>query len=244
MKQEYELIQSNTGKLLLVWFGGFALVMVMAIKTSDWLLVDASKNLHLAWFMVVILGGMFLLYRIGKAVSAVPMLVTVAQDHLTIAKPKSGEETRVPFAQIVAYRASSFNGAETLRLTLKDERKLQVKINSRLYEGQDFSGMVAAFEAAVGNFQQLAGPAVVVRRERNFFEKPLSTLLLGLLTAGLAWAVWAIVSKALPVKGNMFALLSSYLAYFAAWYAARERRNQPAAQAEAARGAGPAASAA
>ena len=51
MKQDFELIQSNTGKLLLVWLGGFVLVMAVAIIGNELLLADASKNLQLAWFL-------------------------------------------------------------------------------------------------------------------------------------------------------------------------------------------------
>lgn len=151
-------------------------------------MAGASQDLQLAWFGVVVLGGMCLLYRLRKAVRAVPTGMSMAADRLTIYEPQSGEETQVLFAEIAAYRASRFNGTEALRLTLKDERTLDVKINSRLYGGQDFGGLVAAFEAAVGHFQQAASPAATVQREQNFFEKPILTLVLALLTACLAWA--------------------------------------------------------
>jgi membrane protein implicated in regulation of membrane protease activity len=226
MEQDFELIQSNTTRLLLVWVGGFALVIAVAIMGIKLLGAGASKNLQLAWFMVVLLGGMYLLYRVGKAVSAVPTRVSVRSAQLTIVKPKSGEEIHVPFAHLTAYRASSFNGAEALRLTLKDASKLEVKVNSRLYDNQDFSGMVAAFETAVDHFQQAAGPASAVRRERNFFEKPISTLVLVVFTAGLVWAGWVVATGTRPVKGNHFMVLSSYIAYLVSWHAARERRNQ------------------
>lgn len=219
-------MQSSTGTLLGMWFGRFAVVLAVAIAGRAWLLAGASQNLQLAWFGVVVLGGMCLLYRLGKAVSAVPTGVSVAADRLTIYEPQSGEETQVLSAEIAAYRASRFNGAGALRLTLKDGRTLHVKINSRLYGGQNFGGLVAAFEAAVGHFQQAANPAAVVRRGHNFFEKPISTLVLALFTACLAWARWVQVTGPNPVKANLFMVVSSYIAYFASWHAARERRAQ------------------
>lgn len=227
MPQDFELVQTNTGKLLLVWVGGFAVVLAVAIKGNDLLLTGASKNLHLTWFLGVVLGGLYGLYRLGKAVSAVPTVVRVAPDRLTIFTPHSGEETQVPFADLAAYRASSYNGAEALRLTLHDARRLHVKINSRLYDGQDFGGMVAAFETAVGRFRADAGPAVAVRRERSFFEKPVSTVVWAVFTAFLVGTGWVIVTGPHPVKGSLFMALGSYLSYSAAWYSARARRNQP-----------------
>ena len=230
MKQEFELIQSSIGKSLLVWLGGLPLVTAVAIGGPFWLLAGASKNLQLAWIGVIFPGGIYLLYRLGKAVSAVPTRVTVAADRLTIYKLRSSEETQVPFTQLAAYRASRLNGAQVLRLTLKDDRKLQVRINSQLYSGQDFDGMVVAFEAAVGHFQQGAGPAAAVRQERTFFEKPVSTLLLVLFTAFLVWAGWVVTTGPRPVTGNVFVCLGSYLTYLVSWYTARGRRNQPDGQ--------------
>jgi hypothetical protein len=226
MNQDFELIQSNTSKLLLVWLGGIALVIAVAIMGLKLLGTGASQNLELAWLMVSLLGGVYLLYRVGKVVSAVPTRVSVRSAQLTIVNLKSGEEIHVPFAHLMAYRASSFNGAEALRLTLKDASKLEIKVSSRLYDGQDFSGMVAAFETAVTHFQQAAGPASAVRRERNFFEKPISTLVLVVFTAGLVWAGWVVATGVRPVKGNHFMVVSSYIAYLVAWHAARERRQQ------------------
>lgn len=226
MKQEFELVQSNTGRLLLMWLGGLVLVTAVAIWGSVQLLAGAGKNIQFAWLGLVMVGGVYVLHRSAKAVGAVPTRVTVAPDRLTIYQPQSSEETQVLFSQIAAYRAWNYNGAHALRLTLKDERKLQLRINSQLHSDQDFGGMVAAFEAAIAHFQQESGPATLVRRERNFFEKPISTLLLVLLTAFLVGVVYVLVTKHLPVKGSLFVGLGSYITYLASWYAARERRNQ------------------
>ncbi|GAB3650363.1 hypothetical protein GCM10027594_25610 [Hymenobacter agri] len=224
MKQEFELIKTNVARLLLVWVVGLVVVLTVAVKGLD-LLEATSKNGRMVWFFVVVGGGFYLLYRIGKAVSGVPLVVVVAPDRLTI-MPQTSEETQVLFSEIMAYRASSFNGAEELRLTLKDASKLKINVSSRLYDNKDFDGMVQAFETAVGMHQtQLGQPAAVVR-ERTFFEKPISTIVLVLFTAGMVWAVWMIATSPRPVRGSTFSALGSYLVYVGAWWAARERRNE------------------
>ena len=227
MQQAFELIQSNTGKLLLMWMGGLALVTAVAIGGSVWLLAGAGPAPVAAWLGVVVLGGAYGLHRLGKTVSAVPTRVTVSPDRLTIYLPRSGEETPVPFAQLAAYRASRYNGAEALRLTLKDGRKMQIKINNQLHNGQDFAGMVAAFEAALGHYQQASGPAAAVQRERSFFEKPVSSWVFGAFTAALAWVGWFLATGPHPVKSSLFVALGSYISYATAWHGARARRNQP-----------------
>ena len=219
-------MQTNTPKLVLVMAGSLAVLLLVAFKGGDLLGIAPGSTLEKAWLLGTLGIGLVLLYRGVKAAGALPTLVTVAPDQLLIAKPRTGEETQVPYAQLASYRASSFNGNDELRLTLADGRRVKVAVSTQLYGEQPFGEMVAAFEAAIGAHPRPAGAAQPVVRERSFFEKPISTYLLVVFTAFLAGAVWLLVTNDRPARGgSLIGVIGSYVAYIAAWLAARERRN-------------------
>ena len=226
MRQGFELIQTNTTKLLLVMFGSLAVLLLVAFKGGDLLGIAAGSTLEKAWLLGTLGVGVVLLYRSVKAAGALPTLVTVTPDQLLLLKTQTGEETQVSYAQLAAYRASSFNGNEELRLTLADGSRVKVAVSTQLYGEQPFGEMVAAFEAAVGAYPRPADAAQPVVRERSFFEKPVSTYLLVVFTVFLAATVWLLITSDRSVRGgSLIGAVGSYMAYVAAWLAARERRN-------------------
>ncbi|MDO7846295.1 hypothetical protein Q5H92_08010 [Hymenobacter sp. M29] len=177
------------------------------------------------WYIGVVGAGLVGLYRACKAAGAIPTRVTVGPDRVVVLKIRASEEVQVPYAQVAAYRAQSFNGSEELRLTLKDGSRYKVSVNSQLYGEQPFGAMVAAFEAALGAHPQPAGAAHPVVREPTFFEKPISTVVLVAFTALLVWAAWMILTNDRQVRGgSLIGALGGYAAYVASWLAARERR--------------------
>jgi hypothetical protein len=225
MKQEFELTQTNTLQLALVLFGGLAGLLLLTFKGAGLLGIAADSTLEKAWYIGTAGVGLVLLFRACKAVGAVPTLVTIAPDRLLILKTRTGEEVQVPYTQIAAYRAQTFNGNDELRLTLHDGRRHKVVANTQLYGDQPFGAMVAAFEAALAAHPRPADAAQAVVREPTFFEKPLSTVVLVALTAFLAWAAWMILVHDRAMKaGSLIGALGGYAAYVAAWLAARERR--------------------
>lgn len=225
MKQEFELTQTNSLRLLAVLFGGLAVLLLVAIGGGKLLNVEANGTLEKVWCIGFVGAGLVGLYRACKAAGAVPTLVTIGPDRLLVLKTRASEEVQVSYSQIAAYRASSFNGNEELRLTLKDGSRQKVVINSRLYGEQPFGAMVAAFEAALGAYPQPAGLEHAVVREPTFFEKPISTFMLVAFTAFLVWAAWILLTDDRPVRGgSLIGALGGYAVYVAAWLAARKRR--------------------
>lgn len=180
----------------------------------------------MAWPFVVISGGLYLLFRFGKKLVAIPTHVTLASDSLTILNQQNGKESRIPFDQIALYRAANLNGNGELRLTLRDGSKQAVRANSRLYGEQDFDEMVRTFEAGMTKHHPLAGQDGGVIRETTFFEKSISMVLMVLLTAALAWLTWDIMTSDQPFKASVVIAYSTYSGFAASWYASREGRRR------------------
>lgn len=226
MKQEFELTQTNSLKLVALFLAGLAAMFLIAFQGGKLLKAAQHDTLEKVWYIGVLGVGLVALYRGCKAVGAVPTLVTVGPDRLLVLKTQTSEETQVPYAEIASYRAMSFNNRDELRLTLKDGSRCKVAVSSQLYGEQPFAAMVVAFEQAIGTYQPPDGAAQAVVRERTFFEKPISTFVLVALTAFLVFAVWVVLTSDRPARlGGQIGALSAYAAYVAAWLAARERRN-------------------
>ena len=85
--------------------------------------------------------------------------------------------------------------------------------------------MVEEFELAMAEYAQV-GQQQPVRRERTFFEKPLSTLVMVVFTGAMVFILWHLITTDKPVRGSAFTSLGAYIAYAAAWLAGTKRRNE------------------
>ena len=97
---------------------------------------------------------------------------------------------------------------------------------------QDFEHRLAAFADVAtplpaGEHATSAELGRRARREKSFFEKPVSTVGLLVFSATLAFTIKQVATGALPMRGNFVLIGGSYLSYLAAWLAAAKQRKQP-----------------
>ncbi|MBJ6110310.1 hypothetical protein JAO73_14900 [Hymenobacter sp. BT523] len=218
-------MQYHTGKLLLVWLGGIVAILVVAAMGLNTGLAAANSIVRTIWFLAIVIGGMYGLFRVGKSISAEPTLVVIDGNGLAVLNQKTGETRLMRFSEIAAYRFTDFNNAEQFRVTSTDGTKLKIAINTKLSNGQSICRIVEAFEAELGVYQIQAGEIRPTLREKTFFEKPISTAVMALLFIGLAWLLWSVFTSAKPVKwGSLFLVCGNVLIYFSAWLAASGKR--------------------
>lgn len=210
--------------ILLVTLGGALLLLVGSIKFID--LLDAfGPPVRIICFLLLLVGGAFGLYRLVRKVGGEPVMVIIAPGQLTVLNHKTGNEKQAPFNNIAAYRYQNFNNVEELRLKLKDGSRLKLAINTMFQDGQNFTGMVQAFEAALGRHQAEHGETVGTLCEKTFFEKPISTVVMVGLTAVVAELTYSVFTNEKPVKwGSLMLVYSSCATYAAAWLVASRQR--------------------
>lgn len=225
MKREFELLMPNTARLLLIWLGGLVLVIGLALGGMV-LLLKVHPYLGIGWFVAAFGGGMWGMLRLAKTLGSDPNLVTLTAHSLTVLNRRTGQEQLLLFAELAAYRFSAFNGAEKLRLSTRDGRRLTLAVNTQMHEDQSLMELVGEFEAALELHRERNGEAGGPVREKSFFEQKISTLVLVLFTAALVLLTVLLVMSDKPVRGNVFGGYVLYIAYLVAWYAARERRSQ------------------
>jgi hypothetical protein len=203
-----------------VLLGSFALLGI-----SGWVITQVDNKALLLLFLTGIVGGGgYLGWRAYKRAAVVPARLTITPTQLRVEdlRPVPRLSHTLPLADIATYRYSNYNEVQELRLLPVAAPLLKLRSAGMVAPAGDFAGMLAAFEQAIG---ALPNPAnMASRREKSFFEKPISTYLLVLFTLLLAGAGWLIFTSGRALKGNMLGVLGTYLAYLAAWRAAAERR--------------------
>jgi hypothetical protein len=95
---------------------------------------------------------MYASFRVIKKWSSEPAEIVIAADTLFITNLGSGATRNLPFAAIAAYRHSSFNSDDILRLTLRDGSKTKLVVSGIFQSGQgeQFAAMVQELEGALG----------------------------------------------------------------------------------------------
>lgn len=214
---------TRTGLLTtLLLLGSFAL-----LGLSIWALMQAGAMVGGLLALAIVGGGGYAGWRAYQRAAVVPLQLTITPTelHLEDLRPVPRWSQTVRLGDITTYRYYNVNNTEELRLNRAGMSPLKLRSAGILADGSNLAALVAAFEQAIEAVPQPAG--LGVRRERTFFEKPISTYLLGLFTLLFAALAWEIVSGALPVRGSLFTALGSYVTYVAAWRLAAARRNAP-----------------
>ncbi|MBH8557932.1 hypothetical protein [Hymenobacter negativus] len=227
MGNQFYFILTNRIKLAGLMIGGLLLLM-FGLKTVDTLTAPlaVSKTVKLLVFLVWMAGGLYLLYRLSKKFSGEAALITISSDKLVIARSDAGTEKQILLASITAYRHSTYNSDDILRLKMRDGTRTSLVISDFFHGGQSlhFAAMVTALETAVAEQLRLNEQPVTLR-EKTLFEKPISTVLLGPFAALMVWMTWAQMHR-LHTSGSFFSAWGIFSAYLVAWIAARERRNE------------------
>ena len=226
----FELVLSTDSKVILLLVSGFLLLSFTSIQISEGLgyTIGLSEKNQRLLIIILVATGLYGLYRLLKRMCAEPMQVKVCADRLLVLNRKTGIEKEVEFVSIESYQFIDFNNEATLRLKLVDGRKMKLQVNGLLHRGQNLAGLVQAFEAALRQQVAIVSGAknpVVAMRERTFFEKPVSTVLLLLFASLLSWMAWEQHVHHRHVSGGMFSLWGIFSTYLAAWLVGWKRRN-------------------
>lgn len=218
---------TNNPKLILLLITGILVVVLASIWGIDVLSqqLGFGKMGRLILSIATLGGGVYFLYRFVKKNCAEPTLITIDSERLTMLNLKSSLEQQLAFRDIAAYRYSSFNSNEELRLTLRDGTKMKYVVSDFFHGSPNFANMVRHLEAVLENYQdEEEKPAVL--REKTFFEKPISTVVLVAFVAVMAWMTWKVMTNSKTVPGSFFSSYGFLVAYLAAWYAGREHRRR------------------
>lgn len=225
--QTFELTLIDTTRTtrltVLLLLGVFTLAGI-----SIWAALQIDNKALLLLVLVALLGGGgYLGWRAYKQAALVPALLTITPARLQIEdlRPEPRLSQTLRLADIITYRYSSYNNTEELRLNLPDAPPLKLRSAGALAKSGDFRGMLAAFEQAMNEAPSPTG--VATRRERSFFEKPVSTYLLVVFTVVIGIVGVAIFTSHRPLQGNLLGVIGTYVAYVVAWRAAAPRRNAP-----------------
>ncbi|GAB2865060.1 hypothetical protein [Hymenobacter ruber] len=227
MEEQFHFTLTNRIKLAGLMLGGLLLLM-FGLKAADTLTVPLaiSKDVKLLIFVVWMAGGLYLLYRLLKKFSGEEALITISLDKVVIARSDEGTEKQIPLASIIAYRHSTYNSDDILRLKMRDGTRTRLVISDFFHGGQSphFAAMVTALETAIAK-QSPSDEQPVALREKTLFEKPISTILLAPFAATMVWMTWEQMHRH-HISGSFFSAWGIFGAYLVAWLAAREQRNE------------------
>lgn len=221
MESRFELGLVKQGRSVL----GFVLAIASVFALVAVVINHIPKsNWQTAAGLITLLGGGFIAYRLLKRWVKYEVVISVGRDDIVVQQAADRKEVTISFASLVSYRHESSNGVQQLHLKLTDGHKVKLSANDVFGKVGDFGGLVHAIEQATTNRRNET--AVVIIREPGFFEKPISTVLLVVVTALFALSIGKIVRDDLPIQGNMVTGVGVYITYLGAWLAASKRRNQ------------------
>ncbi|MGI4871975.1 MAG: hypothetical protein ACRYFX_12455 [Janthinobacterium lividum] len=211
--------------------GQLTTLLLLGIFTITGLSIWAGIQLEPAWLKVVAIvgivgGGGYAGWQAYKRAAIVPAVVTITPTELRVEdlRPEPRLSQTVRLADVTTYLYSSYNNTKELRLNRADAPPLRLR-STGLAKTNGFAPLLAAFEQAIGATPNPTG--VAARREKSFFEKPISTYLLVVFTLVVAGAFFAVFTSKGRVHGNVFGGIGAYVAYVVAWRAAAVRRNAP-----------------
>lgn len=221
MELRFELGLVRQGRLVLSFVPAIALVFALVAIVANHI---PESNWDIAAALITLLSGGFIAYRLLKWWVKYEVVVLVRRDDIVVQHLSDGKEITIPFVRLISYRHESYNGGQQLKLTLTDGQKLKFSANEIFGRVGDFGGLVQAIEQATTNRRN--ENAAVITREPGFFERPISTIMLVVVTALYALLIGKIVRDDLPIQGNMITGVGVYITYLGAWLAASKRRNQ------------------
>lgn len=224
-RTEFELVLTNRWKAIGTMLSGVAATIVLAavlIKLTRPFQPSDDSSFGAVVLMVPLAGIWYGFYQLTKKVSAEPTVVVIDADKLLIENKQANTERTILFTDISTYRHYAYNGAEELRFKLTDGSVQKLSVGN-MHNDHGFASMVDCFEAA-SQARAASGKGSVPLRQKTFFEKRISTLLLVPVSIAMGYILWAVFVQGKLVNGSLYTSLGGFIAYLAAWYAAREKR--------------------
>ena len=238
MKQ-FELNLTNQGKEVGLAVG-FTILMTAVLVGGLVALQGYSATVTYLILFSMAAGSLYGFVFLLRKVVIEPSLVTIVDDRITVLNRNTDEGKQLPFDEIISYQYLEDRGRKELRLNQKDSISLKL-----IDKSEDFSALVSAFELALvlhqrgahaapissdsSERQVLAGlPAsgnISVRlRGKTFFEKPISTVIMVVMSITVILLTCFVFMDSKPIKGSLFLGYSGYVSYATAWYSARKQR--------------------
>lgn len=221
MESRFELGLVRQGRLVLGFVLAIASVFALVAVVVNHI---QNNNWQTAIGLITLLSGGLIAYRLLKWWVKYEVVVLVRADGIMVQHIADGKEITIPFASIISYRHESSNGGQQLHLKLTDGRELKLSANDVFGRVGELGGLVQAIEQVTANRRN--ENAAVIIREPGFFEKPISTIMLVVVTTLYVLLIGKNLRDDLPIQGNMITGAGVYITYLGAWLAASKRRNQ------------------
>ena len=239
MEKVFDLELTNQRKLGWLAFG-FTVIFTAVMVGGIVALLDYGTIATYAVLLSLGAGFVYGLIWLLKIFAIEPSLVTIATDSITVLNKTSGEENRLLFNEITSYQYSIYDGGKQLRLKYRDSTIVKLSDKS-----QEFATMVREFEMALARHQQpittsllsseKAGDDIMgipnsaesphnTIREKTFFEKRISTILMAIMSVVIVWLTCSVLLSSRPIKGSLFLAYSGYISYATIWWIARKQR--------------------
>lgn len=223
MRKQFELRLCNY--TLFAWLGFTGMMASIALAA---LAVGTSAvpkgNLQFLLLLVVGGSGFYGTYWLLKTVAVSGTLLTVEPDCLTIHYTNSAKTLVIPFDEVVSYRDEFLRDGRELRFRLQSGHKVKLAVNSFLGDPGDYDEFMNIMQLAMQHYS--GTHALVIAREKSFFEKPIATVLLVVCSLAVLLAIGDMVIGHKPFKGSFLVAIGSLLSYIGMWRAARMRQKQ------------------
>lgn len=214
-------------KVWLLVFGGLAAIAVAVcggiVYNEKHLLLGGVFDLM--WGGIILFGGMYSLFRLGKIRCAYTAQIAVAGEEMVIYDNR-GVET-ILYNNIATYRYEAFNGGHTLRIRLLNGDSRKFNSGGQFVADDEtavFVDMARVFESAVRNYQQQQGSSASILREKTFFEKPIATVFLIICSLLIVASIVLMVIKHQFVTGSFISSVGLFISFAMGWYNARKKK--------------------
>ncbi|RYU81225.1 hypothetical protein [Hymenobacter persicinus] len=178
-------------------------------------------------FLIFFCGWLVSGYLAVRKFAVRELAVELTPGWLTIRSEGTATEQQIPLDQIASYFYKYDGRIKLFRLQLHSGQKVVMRNNSRFCPADDLAALGRDFEAqlAQGAAAVLNGSGRAVRREKTFFEEPVSTAGLVILPAAMV-LLWLAGDGALFTLRTIGCAAFGYVVYWVAWLNGAEARNQ------------------
>ncbi|WP_303311766.1 hypothetical protein [Hymenobacter sp. BT730] len=190
-------------------------VRLLELDGSIWIKVMGGATLA-----VGAIGGYLLL----KWLVTIPAQVFVEAEQLVVHFKSRPKTLLIPFIEVAHFKYKSLRDREEFVFKLENGRNIKISSNKLFGPIGDFIGLVQAVENAANKYRQ-QNP-LVLKRSCSFFERPASTVLLGVATIVLLMVFGKLLLGGNASAGSLIGAIGAYISYLGPWLAAADRRKQ------------------
>lgn len=218
----YTISVLKTWKFILVLIGVIFLLFGGAVL---------SRGIYTSVFVTIflVLSGLVIGYFLVKKVAVETLQVSLNHTSIKIDSLNSGYSQEILIGDIVSYKYQEVNDNYTFRLRLRSEKKITLNHNDNFCPSDDILAFADQFEIIRATLVSDADSNnIVFQREKTFFEKPVANVIGWLISAGLVYFTWHLVTHGVKDGkwGSVFMFYGNGLAYLGAWQNARNKKSK------------------